>query len=265
MVADTATSLRRGIAVLQALHSDEALAGGGLGVLRIADLVGQDKSQVSRTLKTLAEYGLVDRDPQSRAYRLGWVVFALAARAGDMRLRVAGEPLVRELVEKLGERVHLSVLQGTEVLTVLSESPPYAIQATGWVGRTVPAYCSSAGRSLLLDHSREELRALFKGVRFVQLGPEAPRSVDELYGRIEQARERAYTIIEDEFEPGLVAAAAPVRDFQGRIVAALNVSAPTFRLGPRLEDAAETVAEASGKLSTLLGWTKDRPLTTLEA
>src|SRR5437588_281208 len=134
MVADTATSLRRGIAVLQALHSDEALAGGGLGVLRIAELVGQDKSQVSRTLKTLAEYGLVDRDPDTRAYRLGWGVFALAARAGDTRLLTAGEPIVRALAHSLGERVHLSVLRGVEVLTILSRSTSRAIEAAGGGG-----------------------------------------------------------------------------------------------------------------------------------
>ena len=53
---------------------------------RIAELVGREKSQVSRTLQVLSEDGLVDRDPDTRAYRLGWRLFALAARAGDSRL-----------------------------------------------------------------------------------------------------------------------------------------------------------------------------------
>src|SRR5207302_1991273 len=134
----------------EALASDEALAG-GLGVLRIAELVDQDKGQVSRTLRTLAEHGVVDRDPETRAYRIGWSVFALAARAGDMRLVTAGEPVVRELAQALGERVHLTVLQGTEVLTILSHGTPHAIEAAGWVGRTVPAHCTSSGYALLLD------------------------------------------------------------------------------------------------------------------
>ena len=81
MVADTATSLRKGVDLLRTLQSDEALAGGGLGVLRLAELSGLHKSQVSRTLKILAGYGLVDRDSETRAYRLGWTLFALAARA----------------------------------------------------------------------------------------------------------------------------------------------------------------------------------------
>ena len=210
------TSLRRGISVLEALGSDEGLAG-GLGVVRIAELIGQDKSQVSRTLKTLAEHGLVDRDPASRAYRLGWAVFGLAARAGDMWLLATGEPVVRELARNVGERVHLSVLRGTEVLTVHSWSPPRAIEATGWVGRTVPAYCTSAGYALLLDVDVADALA---GVEVVRLAPNCPRSLEEVAARVAEVRTRGYAVADEDFEPGLVAVAAPVHDSRGRIAAA---------------------------------------------
>lgn len=249
MAADSATSLRRGILVLQALGSDEALAG-GLGVLRIAELVDQDKSQVSRTLKALAEYGIVDRDPQTRAYRLGWAVFALAARAGDMQLLTAAEPIVRELAATLRERVHLTVLRGTDALTVLSHATPHAIEAAGWVGRTVPAYCTSSGYALLLDADVSEL---LDRVELVRLGPNTPRSLDDVVARIAAARERGYAVADEDFEPGLVAVAAPVRDFRGRIAAALNVSAPKFRLDPRLEEAGAAVARAAHELSARVG------------
>ena len=254
MVADNATSLRRGVEVLRVLGGDEALGSGGLGVLQIAHLVGSDKSQVSRTLKTLAEYGLVDRDPETRAYRLGWSLFALAARAGNTQLLAAGESVVKELVRRVDERAHLSVLEGGEVLTVLSRSPGRALEAAGWVGRFVPAYCSSSGRALLLDHTAAELTELFGTTRFVRLGTNTAGSIAELGERIREARARGYAIVDEEFEPGLVAAAAPVRDFRGRIVAALNVSGPKFRLGDRLEEAGVEAARAADLLSARLGW-----------
>ena len=78
--------MRRGLEVLLSLGSDAAIAHGGLGVTRIAEMLGREKSQVSRTLKTLAEYGLVDRDPDTLAYRLGWRIYALASLAGEPRL-----------------------------------------------------------------------------------------------------------------------------------------------------------------------------------
>ena len=68
--------------------------------MRLAELVGSDKSQTSRTLATLAEGGLVERDPDTLAYRIGWQVFALAARAGEPRLLAAAPRLLRGLVPR---------------------------------------------------------------------------------------------------------------------------------------------------------------------
>ena len=111
-------------------------------MVRIASFVGREKSQVSRTLRVLAEYGLVDRDPVTLGYRLGWRLLAMAGRSSNAALAAAVDPVLQRLVRELGERAHLSVLQGAEVLTVLSEAPDRAIQASGWIGRTVPAYSS---------------------------------------------------------------------------------------------------------------------------
>lgn len=258
MTAASATSLRRGLAVLLALGGDEAAAEGGLGVTRIAQLVGREKSQVSRTLKVLAEYGFVDRDARTLAYRLSWRFFTLAARAGGERLLEEAPAALRTLVERLGERAHLSVLDGPDVLTLMSESPPHAVQAAGWVGRAVPVYCTSSGRALVLDHDRDELESLLAGVEFVRSAPNTPADVGDLFERIVVARVRGYAVSDEESEPGLVAVAAPVRDFRGTIVAALNVSAPKFRFARRLRASGETVKEAADDLSRRLGWSGER-------
>lgn len=257
MIATDATGLRRGLEILLALGTDQAAERGGLGVVQVAELVGREKSQVSRTLKTLAEYGFVERDAQTLGYRLGARLLVLAARAGEPRLLETAAPLLARLVERLGETAYLSVLQGTAVLTLLSESPEHAIRAADWVKQTTPASCTSSGRALLLDHDREALEALFAGHELGRVGPNAPRTVDDLYERILAARARGYAVVDEEFEPGLVSAAAPVRSVQGEIVAALNVSAPKFRFGTRLAAAGSEVVEAARELSAALGWRED--------
>jgi len=231
------SGLARGLAVLQALAGPEA-ASGGLGVVRLAELIGSDKSQTSRTLATLAEHGLVERDPDTLSYRIGWQVFALAARAGEPRLLASAPRLLRELVHDLGESAHLSVREGASVLTLLSESPPSAICAPGLVGALTPLATTSAGRALAFDLADDELAAL-------GLAGDSER--------VAAARALGYAIVREEFEPGLVAAAAPVRDSTGRIVAAVNVSAPAFRFAHRLEEAAVAVAAAAAELSADLG------------
>ena len=249
------TSLGRGLAILEALGSEEAASSGGLGVVRIAQLVGREKSQVSRALRTLAGSGFVDRDPESLDYRLGWRLFTLVGRAGDQRLLALAPPVLETLVARLGETAHLSVLDGAEVLTVLSQPSPNAIRATGWSGRRVPAYCTSSGRVLLFGHDRERLAQLFPDVELPARGLCSPRDVSELHRRIAAARVRGYAVVDQEFEQGLVGVAAPIRDFRGRIVASLNVSGPKFRFGGQLEEmAGPEVKRAADDLSRQLGW-----------
>jgi IclR family transcriptional regulator, KDG regulon repressor len=256
---DRETSIRRSLEVLLSLGSEAAIESGGLGVTRIADLLGREKSQVSRTLKTLATFGLVDRDPDSLAYRLGWRIYALASLAGDRRLLDLARPILRQLVDSFEERAFLSILQGSATLTLLSESAPTSLQASGWVGRETPAYCTSVGQVLLFDEDEGGLKRVFGGVTFRQLGPGTPRSLDDLAGRIARSRERGYAIADEEMEPGLVAAAAPVRDPSGRIVAALNVSGPKFRLGTRLDEAGAALVVAAADLSAALAGRPDTP------
>ncbi|MFN2471004.1 MAG: IclR family transcriptional regulator [Gaiellaceae bacterium] len=254
MVAAEATSLRRGIAILFALEQADTGGGDGMGVSQIAKVVGREKSQVSRSLKVLAQYGLVDRDAESLEYRLGWRLFTMAGRAGDAQLLAAAMPVLKRLVRGLDETVHLSLLQGAEVMTILSESPNRAVQASGWIGRTVPAYCTSSGRALLFDHELSDLLELLGGVRFDCPGPNTPSGVEQLAQRVAAARRRGFAVVDEEFELGLVAAGAPVRNFRGSVVAALNVSGPKFRLADRLEAAGLAVKTAADQVSVHLGW-----------
>jgi IclR family KDG regulon transcriptional repressor len=253
MAAAGEMRLERMIDILTALGEPESTRNGGLGVVRVSELVGREKSQVSRALRSLAGAGLVERDAATREYRLGWRLFALAARVGDQRLLALSPPVLHQLVGALGETAHLTVLDGGDVVTVLSEASPSVVRAIEWTGRAVPAHCTSAGRALLLDHDAASLRALFAGRDLAAAGPDAPRDVDELARRIAKARERGYAAVDGEFEAGLVGVAAPVRDFRGRIVAALNVSAPRFRLGRRLHEAGRAVRATADELSARVG------------
>jgi IclR family KDG regulon transcriptional repressor len=251
---DRGGGLRRALALLTALGSEQVVDAGGAGVSALAALTGQDKSQVSRTLRTLADAGMVDRDPETLLYRIGWQLFALASRAGDQQLVRRAAPLLTAMVGQIGERSHLSVLRGAGVLTVLTESPAHVLQTVSWVGRVVPWHGTSSGRALLLDSSREQLEALLGTGPLERHGPNSPADVDELVARIDAARSAGVVVADEEFEAGLVGVSAPVRDVTGRIVAALNVSGPTFRLSQHLDQACATVAACAARLSEQVGF-----------
>jgi IclR family transcriptional regulator, KDG regulon repressor len=252
VATDRETSIHRGIEVLLSLGSDEALKDGGMGVTRISEMLGREKSQVSRALKALAEYGLVERNRDALTYRLGWRIYALAQLAGAPRLLEEAGPRLRRLALETQERAHFSVLQGADVLTLLSESPGRAVEAVGWVGRVTPAYCTSAGQANLFDHDRKALELLFAGVEFVRRARNTPIDVAALDARITAGRERGVVLSSDEFEGGLIAVAAPVRDAGGVIVGALNVSAPAFRVEGHEDELCAAVLAAATDLGAAL-------------
>ena len=255
--------LRRDIELLEALGSAEAQRVGGLGVVRLAHLVGREKSQVSRALRALAEEGIVERDPDTLEYRLGWRLFSLVARSVENRLVRVAEPIMRGLSTDLEETVHLCVLRDRLVLTLLSVSG-HSFRAHGWEGRGVPVPSTSAGRVLLMDSTPDDLYVRFPAGVDLASGNSTVRTLADLWARIQEARRYGYARVREEFEDNLVGVSAPIRDFRGRVVAALNVSAPADRLGSRLDEAGRIAAAAAATVSAQMGW-EGRPARAAQA
>ncbi|MET8783579.1 IclR family transcriptional regulator [Streptomyces sp. NPDC049097] len=253
--------LRRDLELLEALASDEARAnGGGLGVVRIAQIVGRDKGQISRALRALADEGVVERDPGTLEYRVGWRLFSLVGRTYEQRLFRQAQPLVQHLAVDLEETAHLCVLRDRQVLTLLSLSG-HSYRAHDWEGQWVPAACTSSGRALLVDATPDELYVRFGAES--DLAPERPTSrvhtLPELWAELQAVRRRGWAEEHEEFEPGLVGVSAPVRDFRGRVIAAVNVSGPVERLGRRTAEAGRATARTALRLSIQLGWVPSGP------
>lgn len=221
----------RVMAVLDVLGSaDAAQFPDGMTVSDVSRTLGREKSVVSRQLKSLLETGLVARDPDGR-YELSWRLFALALRAGDQRLTKVAAPLMFRLTEVVRERSYLTVLSDGEVLTVRSESSRRSIEAAGWVGRTVPVNRTSSGMALLMDHDDDHI------LDMVQSGQDGVgiKEARSFLARIQEARLKGYTVANRTFDPELLGIGAPVRDYSGRITAAMNISGPALRVEPHID------------------------------
>ncbi|HEX5540337.1 MAG TPA: IclR family transcriptional regulator [Micromonospora sp.] len=248
------SGLRRDLELLDALATPEAVSRGGLGVVRLAQLTGRDKSQVSRALAALAEAGLVDRDPATQAFQLGWRLYALAAVTREAHLVRAAAPHLRRLVAQVHETAHLCVLRGDGVLTALSESPQHAFRSLGWEGVGVPAPQTAAGRVLISDWEPEVLAARLPNEQLANgNGRQRLRNQVDLGAEIERIRRAGYATADEEFEEGLVEVAAPVRDHTHRIIAAISITGPKGRLGGRLEQVGELTVRVADELSAALG------------
>jgi DNA-binding IclR family transcriptional regulator len=268
------SGLARDLEILELLASGQSLREGGLGVLRIAELTGRDKGAISRAMATLAESGLVARDPATMAYRLGPGLYALAARTSEATLVQRARPVLRRLTQAVRETTHLCVLRGGNVLTLMSELSPHEVATMGWAGTTTAAWRTPSGRVLLSDWDRPSVEAWYAqhGRAPALLDPpdlghpsqfslllEPPphkvvvRDLETLHEELERIRHRGYALLDEELEEGVVGASAPVRDATGAIVAAVNISAPRARIGARLPELGALVARGATALTVELG------------
>ena len=264
--------LRRDLEILETLATPEAETNGGLGVVRIAEQVGRDKGQVSRSLSTLLDAGLVARDPHTLTYRLGYQLYAMAARTLESRLVREAVPYLRKVVTATHETAHLCVLRGDNVLTLSSELSEYAFRGIGWEGVSVAAWRTSSGRVLVSDWGNEDLRRWYdlhgrdrpviSPLAPVMRGSRLPQPIEGtpmiedfagFLAEVQRIRRRGYATVDEEFELGVVGASAPVFDFRAQIVAAINVSAPKTRVGGHLDEVGMLVARVARELSVQLG------------
>src|SRR5690349_13812874 len=152
-------SVARAVGVLQAL----ADSGGELGVTELGRRLGVHKATASRLVATLAEHRLVERNPITDKYRLGFGLIHLAGSAmAGLDLTREARPVLEELAERTQETVNLAVLDGHSVLNVDQITSPPTVASRSWVGRRTPWHCTSNGKVLvawLPEPDREQLLA----------------------------------------------------------------------------------------------------------
>jgi IclR family transcriptional regulator, pca regulon regulatory protein len=106
------------------------------------------------------------------------------------------------------------------------------------VGSRLPACSASMGRVLLAGFAPADLRTWLDACRPARLTPHTVTDLRRLRRLIEAARDEGYSYVEQELELGLCSIAVPVRDHEGRVVAALNTSLPYHADARRLALAA---------------------------
>ena len=247
------SGLSRDLEILDLLAEQTSDRQPSLGVSRVAELLGRDPSQVSRALSTLAATGMVERDADTRGYRIGWKVFALASLSIESRLAAVAAPYLRRVASRTGETTVLCVLRGSDLLTIAVESSSKPLRGVRMQGSTVPAAATSAGRVLVSEWPDDAVRDFFTPQRLRESGQQPRlRTPTAMLDELAAIRARGFAVVEDEFEADLVGCSAPVRGADGHVVAAVNITAPKARFGDRLDQGGRYLAQVADELSARL-------------
>jgi IclR family transcriptional regulator, acetate operon repressor len=246
-------SVQRAMTLLKAFDNGPA----ELGVSELSRKAGLHKSTASRLLATLEREGLIERVPGTEKYRLGFMLVRLAGQVTHFRdVRAAARPVLVELAESSRETVHLAVLDGDEVINVEQIAGPHMVGLGNWIGRKTPLHCVANGKVLLAFQPAAQIERVLAAplARFTERTITDP---ERLRAELAGARRRGYVTAFGEIEDGLNTVAAPLRDANAQVIAAVSVSGPAYRVqAKRIVDLAALTVDAATRISARLGFTR---------
>jgi DNA-binding IclR family transcriptional regulator len=244
--------LDRALSILEILSSD----GAEFAPAEVSEQLGLHKSTTHRLLAVLERHRLVWRNPQTGKYRLGLKLFELGSKAvAQLDLRERVRPYLERLVLKTGETAHLCILNDGEMLSLANVESPRTLRTPSTVGRRTPLHCTSVGKALLAFLPEGEAESLIKERELRAYTGKTITKLARLKSEWRLVRERGYAVDDEEIEDGMRCIGAPVRDYSGRVIAAISIAGAAFRLtDERIALVAREVVEAATQFSAELGY-----------
>ncbi|WP_078901875.1 IclR family transcriptional regulator [Actinacidiphila yeochonensis] len=233
----------------RALRILPLLAEGPAGLEQVAARLEVHKSTALRLLRTLREHGLVYRQ-QDQRYRLGARLFALAQQAVEaLDIRETARPHLLDLNEETGHTVHLAVYEQGEVVYIDKVDSRYPVRMYSRIGRPVAITVAAVAKLLLADLPEPQRREAVARLEYPRYTPRSTPDAAAYLAELARVREQGWAEDRGGHEESINCVAAPVRGPDGRVWAALSLSAPDVvvtadelsRLRPLVQRTAEAV------------------------
>lgn len=221
------SAVQKAIAVLEA-----AVAGPrNLRLTELARETGLSRQSAHRILRQLEESGMVRHEPLHDSYLVGHRLkrLSLAALSAAQRSG-AGHEILADLVSRVGESCNLGMLDGREVVYVDRVECDWPLRLQLQPGSRLPAHCSAIGKLLLAFLEPEVCGRLLGAASLTRHTANTETDLMRLRRELDRIRSEEVSINDQEYMVGLLGIAVPIRNDQGRVIAALAVHAPVARM-----------------------------------
>jgi IclR family KDG regulon transcriptional repressor len=239
-------AVERAVQILSSLddaHPERSLS-------EIVKATGLHKATTHRIIATLLNCGFIERTANGEKYRLGLRVAGLGLNVlHRLDFRQEALPYMQQLVDRFQEICTLGVFDRGQVLYVEIVHSKHTLTIAARVGRHLPAHCTAGGKVFLAFLPPAVVEPILNAplVAYTEKTITSPARLRE---ELEVTRQRGYGLDEEEFEEGIRAVSAPVRDIAGDVVAQMSMPGPTNRLTvERIPEVAQALMEAANAVS----------------
>ncbi|PKO00095.1 MAG: hypothetical protein CVU42_04965 [Chloroflexi bacterium HGW-Chloroflexi-4] len=225
------------------------------GISEISEAIGLHKATTHRILTTMLNMGFIERTADGQKYRLGIQMIDLGFKVlRRMDLRRESVPFMKKFIDEWDEAIDLSVFQDKQVLYVEVLQSHQTLTIAAAVGQRLPVHCTSTGKLFLAYASEKDLQAILR-TPLQAYTKNTVVSPEKLLEELAHIREKGYAFDHEEYEEGIRAVAAPIRNYTGVVIAAISVPAPVRRMSDeRMAQISKTLCEYADTISRRLGW-----------
>jgi DNA-binding IclR family transcriptional regulator len=213
-------------------------------------------STVHRILDTLKYGGYVEQNPNNQKYQLGLKLIELGmAKINQIDLVKEAGPFLKELAKNCNETVHLAILEDINVLYLAKEESSQTIRMISYVGKRAPLHCTGLGKVLLANLPLQDRDKIIDRIELSRLTKNTITDKIKLCEELDMIKEKGFALDEEENENDVRCIAAPIRDYKGKVIAAISVSSPVYRLNKIKQDyIKEALINASQDISSCIGF-----------
>lgn len=244
-------SIRRACELLETV----ARSSDGIGLADLSRALGLHTSTTFHIAKTLLTLGYLRQIEQSRFYRIGRPLFALASAALDeVELISAARPVLAELANATGETSYFGVMSGEKLVVLAKHDGSGAIRINDRTGNVRPLHCTALGKVMLSTFGIQQFEAFLKDAALPMFTSKTIKTAQQLRQEIAEVRRCGIAFDDGEVSEELRCAAVPVFNFTNQVIGSLGISGPSWRLSIQaLHKNTLTLQQAAERLSSELG------------
>lgn len=220
-------SLERALTLLNVLSDYPE----GIQITRLSEQVGLSKSTTHRLLSTLLHMNYVVKDEDTEKYRLGYQIVYLARNiVSSLDVVRVAKPFLQKLSQDVNETVHLCIDDNGEVMYIDKIESNQTIRMYSRIGSRAPMYCTGVGKVLLSGMSEEYYQRVVSSMSFAARTAKTITTKEDLAQEVAAVKKQGYALDNIENEEGIRCIAAPIYDYQGKVIASFSISGPSNRV-----------------------------------
>jgi IclR family transcriptional regulator, KDG regulon repressor len=248
-------TIHKAMTVLRAFSPESP----AMSVRQVAEKIKVPKSTVHRLLMVLQNENLIELDPDTGNYQLGYELVVLAGYLlRSKNIRSIALPYMRELGERWHETVCLDVMRGIDIIITEQVPGQHFLQTGGTFASRQPAHCTSTGKVLLAYAGREYVESHLPEVLFAYT-KKTITSRDNLLIELARIKGQGYAVANGEYGDMVTACAAPIHHRTGEVIAAISISGLMQRMeGHGIEAMVADLKDVTDRISSKLGYVVQR-------